>query len=129
MSGLVIGIEVEREERLSVTLKASVAAIHEIAFGALGRQRQPIEAAGEDRLDGAVRGRGMRERPHTRRFESRTTVGIGEMQSVLRTAQALENPVAQQLIDQRSAARTDIRRLGQAPVPVMGEEGTLLGGK
>src|ERR1700722_9495806 len=68
----------------------------------------------------------MRHRPHARGHEPLTAVGIGEIQHVLRTAQTFEDPIAEQLIDQRGAAWPDVGRLSQAPVPVVGEEGTRL---
>ena len=110
MSGLVIDIEIESEERLRIALKASVAAVDKIVLPG-GRQWQPIEATGEDGLDGAVRWRCMGHGSHARGFEPLTAVGLGEMQDVLRTAQALEDPIGEQLIDQRGAARTDLDRL------------------
>ena len=69
MPGLVIGIEIDGEKRLRIALEASVAAIDEIAL-ACSRQWLQIEAAGEDRLDGAVRWRGMSESAHAGGFES-----------------------------------------------------------
>ncbi len=79
MSGLVIGIEIESEQRLRIALEASIAAINEIAL-ADSRQWQPIEAAGEDGLDGAVRWRCMSHGSHAGGLEPLTAVGLGEMQ-------------------------------------------------
>lgn len=110
MSDLVIGIEIESEQRLRVALKASVAAINEIALSG-ARQRQSIEATGEDGLDRAIGRRCVGHGPHARGLEPLTAIGLGEMQDVLRTAQALEDPIGEQLIDQCVAAWTDLGRL------------------
>jgi hypothetical protein len=95
--------------------------------GASVRQRQSIEAAGEDGLDRAIRGSGVCHGARARGFESRTAVGLGEPQDVLCTAQPFEDPIAQQLLDQRSTARSDLDRLLQTPLPVVGEERSRLG--
>ena len=76
MSSLIIGINLEREQGLSVALESRISAVNEIAVGALVRQRQSIEAAGEDGLDGAVRRGRVRHRAGAREFESNSTVGL-----------------------------------------------------
>ena len=45
----------------------------------------------------------------------------------LRAAQALDDPIAQEMLDECRAARTDLGGLGQAPMPIVGEEGTRFG--
>ena len=116
MSGLVIDIEIEGEQRLRIALKASVAAIDEIILPS-GRQRQSIESTGEDGLDGAIGRRCMRHGSYARSLESLTAVGLGEMQDVLRTAQALKYPIGEQLIDQRGAARASVSAKKAAVYP------------
>ncbi len=54
MPGFVVSIDIESEQGLRVPLESGITAVDEVAVGASVRQRQPIEAAGEDGLDRAI---------------------------------------------------------------------------
>ena len=58
MSSGLVGIEIGGEKRLCIATEASVASVDEV-FVAVHRGWLQIKAAGENRLDGAVKGRGM----------------------------------------------------------------------
>jgi hypothetical protein len=66
-----------------------------------------IETASQDRLDGAVGGAAVGERALAGGLEASGPDGVGEAQDALGTAQALDDAVAQHLLDDGMARRSD----------------------
>jgi hypothetical protein len=110
-----IGLELAGEQALGIASEAGVAAVDEILIR-VHRGRLQIEAAGKNRLDGAIEGGGMRESALTGRFESGGAVGRPKAQNALCTAQALEDAIAQEVFNEGRATGTHAGGLGHAPL-------------
>src|SRR5579859_7805482 len=95
------------EEALSVAMKAGASAVDEVGIGAGRRQRLQVMSAAQDGLDGAVVRGVVREGALTGRFQSRSAIGIGEVEDPLSSAQALDDAIRQELLDERNAMGTD----------------------
>ena len=119
-SGL-LGIEVGGEEGLCITAEAGVATVDEV-FVAVHRGGLQIKPAGQNRLHGAIKWRGMRKRSLASGFEPGGAVGVPESQNALRGAQALDDAIAQKVLNERFAADPYIGGLGDAPLSIMSEE-------
>ena len=117
-----IGVEIGAEQRLSIAAKACVAAVDEILV-TVQRERLQIETAGQDRLDSAIKRRGVRKGTLAGGLEPAAAVGVGEPQNALCAAQSLHDTIAEQVLDERRATGADAGRLLQAPVSIIGEEG------
>ena len=121
MPGGLVGIKVGGEERLGITAETRVAAVDEIFF-AVHRSWLQIEPAGQNRFDGAIEWRGMRKRSLASGFESCGAVGVPESQNALRCAQALDDAIAQEVLDECSATCSNTGCLCQTPISIVGKE-------
>ena len=84
-------------------------------------------AAGQDGLHRPVEGRVVSERPGTGGFQAGGGIRLGQAQHVLGGAQSFDDAVGEETVNQLGAGWADGRGPGQAPVTVMGEEGSGIG--
>jgi hypothetical protein len=120
MSCVLVGIELKKS--LGIAMKARVTPVDKVTVPAMSRGRPQVVAVGEDRLDGVIVRRCMGEGPRTSDLEALSAVGLGEIQDILRSEQALEDPVAEQFFDESHAVRSHIGCVFEAPVPVVSED-------
>src|SRR6185503_15011688 len=110
------------EQRSGIASETSVAAVDVRMVACLSLQRQSIESADKDGLDGAVCGACVRERALTGCFQASSTEGLCKSEHALRAAQPFDDAITEQLFDELHAGRTDGTSLLQAPLPIFGEE-------
>src|SRR6185437_11844708 len=109
------------EETLGAAVKAGAAAVDEGRIGAC-REGLQIVSAAQDGLHRAVMWRVVRKRPLTGSLQAHPAVGISQIQYPLSSSEPLEDPIPEQVLDERAAVGTYGAGLLQTPGAIAAEE-------